>query len=266
MFINWLVLAPTPEGIPVPTYGNYGGPDYSGGKIVGPGESPDFTVAAKDPLDELFLRHDEAHANPASDALSRAQADIALIQGIQALPENAVSAEGDLYAGAAILATIYQISVVDRHPELLASLDVKAVVQKAAGLIEQGSVEPDPQEVAGLINWAGNTVAALAAVDDPILRQIAGTILDHVSGFDFTRNPQSEVETFGSVLNAAAPLLAQAVEAIADNGFFDPPASLAGGSHAATVALPSASAVLPSSEFHVLASDPTPLARDDFLV
>ena len=45
MYINWttdvfinpvtLVASAGPEGIPVPTYGKYGGPDYSNGSVGG---------------------------------------------------------------------------------------------------------------------------------------------------------------------------------------------------------------------------------------
>jgi hypothetical protein len=34
MSINWLVLAPADEDLRIPTYGKYGGPDYSGGKLL----------------------------------------------------------------------------------------------------------------------------------------------------------------------------------------------------------------------------------------
>src|SRR5262245_51175695 len=40
--INWSVLAPAPdpfENVLVPTYGLYGGPNYTGGVVLGPGDT-----------------------------------------------------------------------------------------------------------------------------------------------------------------------------------------------------------------------------------
>src|SRR5918994_6561556 len=75
--INWTVLAPAPapyEGVLVATYLNYGGPNYSGGEVLAPGESADFSAPALDLLDEAFKAHDAAYE---STSLSdRATADI----------------------------------------------------------------------------------------------------------------------------------------------------------------------------------------------
>jgi hypothetical protein len=184
MSINWLITAQSSQDIPVPTYGNYGGPDYSGGEIIGPGEIPNFTVQPTDPLDGLFQQHDEAYYDPSATPEDLATADLALIQGILALPDDAVTGEGDLYAGAAVLALIYQIGIVNEQPQLLTQLDLPDVVQQAASLIEQGRIEPDAQEIAAIVPWIESTGRALASTGDPNLAQTAQTIEDLVASLD----------------------------------------------------------------------------------
>src|SRR5215210_8520214 len=98
MLINWLVLAPTLYGVSVPTYGNYGGPQYSDGRLIPPGETPTFSAPNLDALDALFREHDRVYYS-SSDPNVLAQADLKLIQGIVALQDAALSGEGHLYAG-----------------------------------------------------------------------------------------------------------------------------------------------------------------------
>jgi hypothetical protein len=230
MSINWLITTESPPGIPVPTYGQYGGPNYSGGETIENGETPDFTVVPEDLLDQQFQRHDQVYYNPSATAFDRAQADIQLIQGIRALPEDAVTGEGDLYAGGGILAMLYQIAVVNHHPELLAQLDLGNVVDDAFSLIGQGSIEPAPLEVAGLLDWLANADAAIASIDNPIVADAAGRILDFVqdqvasnaladapsfqisggNGFNF---PIEEANVSGDALRQSA----EPVAAVADN-------------------------------------------------
>lgn len=184
MSINWLITVQSSQDIPVPTYGNYGGPDYSGGDIIDPGETPDFTVPPTDSLDQLFQRHDEAYYDPNATPEDLANADLSLIQGILALPDDAVTGEGDLYAGAAVLALIYQIGVVNKQPQLLTQLDLPEVVQQAASLIEQGRIEPDTQEIAAIIPWIESTGQALASTQDPNLAEAAQRIEELVAALD----------------------------------------------------------------------------------
>ncbi|MCG7392596.1 hypothetical protein MHY87_06725 [Microvirga sp. ACRRW] len=174
MSINWLVLALADEDLQIPTYGLYGGPGYSGGVLLKPGDQPSFAKQPIDPLDALFSRHDQA----VLDATSReeARADLQLIKGIMALPDDAVSSEGDLYAGAAILAMLGRI--IHSHPEFLIGFDVAKAVDTAADLIEQGSIRPDPQERAALVAWLQETSAALAERDHPLSDFVADKILD----------------------------------------------------------------------------------------
>ncbi|MFC4174650.1 hypothetical protein ACFOYU_21785 [Microvirga sp. GCM10011540] len=177
MSINWLILTPGPESLLLPTYGYYGGPGYSGGALIGAGEVPDPTLQPQDPLDALFRQHDAAYTPTATQG-ELAQADILLIENILALPEEAVTGEGDLYAGAAVLAMIYQI--VERHdqPQVLAQIDLRDTIRGAVDLIEQGSVEPDPQEIAGFVTWLTTTGNALAQSDSPLGDALSEEFLD----------------------------------------------------------------------------------------
>ena len=62
--INWNLTAPLGPDIPgqFPTYGNYGGLNYTGGKIGG----NDFSIPALDPLDNAFRTHDQKYADAES--------------------------------------------------------------------------------------------------------------------------------------------------------------------------------------------------------
>jgi len=117
MYINWttdvfinpvtLTAGPGPNGIPIPTYGNYGGPDYSDGSVGGiiPTSGGVPTSAALPPvdkLDTLFFFHDLAYQN--SGASEIPSADLALIHGIEYLTAtHQLDAEASFYGGAAIL-------------------------------------------------------------------------------------------------------------------------------------------------------------------
>jgi hypothetical protein len=171
MQINWLIPFEGPEGFPIPTYGNYGGVNWSGGKFV-PNDVPgNYTVQPEDELDRQFQTHDMAYDQPGR--LGRALADIKLIEDIRGLDEDAVTGEGDAYGGAAMLAMLYQIAVVNKHPELLLTLDIEGIVNDAVDLIHQGSITPEPNEVAGLASWLGELSASLASVNHPITDRLA---------------------------------------------------------------------------------------------
>jgi hypothetical protein len=81
MSINWLVTVPTPQGVTIPTYGNYGGSNYSDGRILLPGEPAPLTTPPVDALDALFREHDRAYF-ASSDPLTLARADLDLARGI----------------------------------------------------------------------------------------------------------------------------------------------------------------------------------------
>ncbi|GEO13468.1 hypothetical protein [Microvirga aerophila] len=223
MQINWLIPFEGPEGFPIPTYGKYGGVNWSGGKFVADTEPGDYSVQPEDPLDRKFRKHDMAYDQP--DKLLRAFADIKLIKGIQGLDENAVTGEGDAYGGAAILAMLYQVAVVNKHPELLLTLDIEGIVNDAVDLIHQGSITPEPNEVAGLVSWLGELSVALASVNHPITDRLAEELADLVESIGPNGEPVFPIVladvSFDFGTEEALALLAQKgvnVEKIADFG------------------------------------------------
>jgi hypothetical protein len=150
--INWTIevpidpvtLSPAPGGIPIPTYGNYGGPGYSNGSVGGT-----ITIGAHAPvdnLDTLFFYHDLAYQQqPLSKEIP--SADLALIHGIELLTAaGQLDAEASLYAGAAILAVISSMAVNGNLPapsELLTA-DATAVHDIQHGLSHLTPTERGP--------------------------------------------------------------------------------------------------------------------------
>ncbi len=215
MQINWLQWTEAPGGVPVPTYGEYGGPNWSGGEVVGDDEPGNYTKLPADGLDALFLEHDRIYDRP--DTLLRAEADYILIQGILAQPPDEVTGEGDLYAGGAVIAMLYQITVVNKHPEVLIGADLEAIVQGAIDRIEQGSITPQPREIAGFLVWLGNVGQALAASDSPIANAVADDVLDLAATIGSAPPAEfQEVLTDEAIrfFHDAVPQLAEAVEAV----------------------------------------------------
>lgn len=56
------------------TYGNWGGPGWSGGKFTDDPDNVDWDVEAIDEMDELFKRHDYAYQH----SINRSYADMDL--------------------------------------------------------------------------------------------------------------------------------------------------------------------------------------------
>lgn len=122
MFINWEPtlyidpkdLTPAEHGIPVLSYGNYGGPGYSAGTVGG--ETPAALPVSPDPLapvdalDTAFYFHDRIY-QASTDPAALRQADIALVTEITSL--DLVDPEAALYGGFASLALIGQLVVTD---------------------------------------------------------------------------------------------------------------------------------------------------------
>lgn len=232
MSINWLILTPGPENLLFPTYGNYGGPGYSGGADIGAGETPAPTLLPVDDLDGLFRQHDDAYT-PTATPLELANADIRLIEGIRALPEDAVTGEGDLYAGGVILALIYQIAEIHGQPQVLRQIDVRDAVRDAVSLIEQGSIEPDAQEIAGFVSWLGETGNALATSGNAIANDIADDVLALAATLASTPAAEfQDVLTDEAIdfLQDLGPHLEDAVEPLAPTARLDDLRDLLGGS------------------------------------
>ncbi len=156
MYINWETrsyfdfnsLDPfATHGIPLPTYGNYGGPNYSagelGGKITGTSADP----APVDPLDALFYQHDFVYQS-STNPLVRAAADVQLVEGVHALtytdPGDAhYDPEAGLFEGFATLGTVAGLAaagVLQQLPLsdqlLIAQATQEALVNFEAGLAE----------------------------------------------------------------------------------------------------------------------------------
>jgi len=160
MAINWSILAPVSGPFTVPTYGNYGGPRYSDGRLLTSSDEPvGHATPPVDELDALFRFHDIAYDS--RDPAVRAEADLALIQGIKALPDDALSAEGSLYAGGAILFSLALITAVNDHPELLSRSEALAATRTALEDIHEGLTHLEPDDQEGLQSWLSSTGSAV---------------------------------------------------------------------------------------------------------
>jgi hypothetical protein len=120
--INWdpnLSFDPTSldpfatHGIPIPTYGNYGGPGYTAGTLGGTASVP-ANPPPVDPLDQLFYAHDLALQESNGNPQVIVAASIALVLQMNALPlidpSNAsYDPAAQLYEGLGALAVIGQL-------------------------------------------------------------------------------------------------------------------------------------------------------------
>ena len=117
MYLNWDALSHfdpktadpfATHGIPLPNYGNYGGPNYSAGKIGGHITQTSADPPPVDALDALFYQHDLAYQT-SKDPTVLAAADIHLVERMHALTYTDPGApdynpEAGLYEGLATLA------------------------------------------------------------------------------------------------------------------------------------------------------------------
>ena len=181
--INWNVLAPAPapyEGISVPTYLNFGGPNYSGGEVLAPGQTADYTVAALDLLDTAFKAHDQAYEF--TDPAIRATADIALLNSIFLLTDEQLSPEGHLYAAVTTFVILAQLSqyptgtLTDPQQDALDTLTTFYVLDALHNLSEAG-IEPARNEVSGIVKWLNSSLDAVAEINPTLV----GTLLDLAS-------------------------------------------------------------------------------------
>ena len=184
MSINWLVTVPTPQGVEIPTYGNYGGPNYTEGRLSVPGEIHAFAVPPVDALDALFLKHDMAYYG-SSDPRVLAHADLELARGIAALPDSLLSPEAHLYAGATELAMVEQINVRHGVPEIFAPGEEAILVQDARNSLEEGYPEPALDElfaaieqVNNLLAFAGSLLGDGSVVAPPVTREAGATAFE----------------------------------------------------------------------------------------
>jgi hypothetical protein len=151
-------------GFPVPTYGEYGGPGYTAGEYALPGSATDpqayVDVQPIDPLDALFRVHDIAYDPVLSGTspLARAQADVALIQGISRIANGQLDADAAVYGGLATLALVAQVELI--APDLLSDKQDVRYVRGAFHDIQRGLYGLDPTELA-FVGSALNTFSQL---------------------------------------------------------------------------------------------------------
>ncbi len=213
MNINWDILVPGPDGLMIPTYGNYGGLGYSDGEILkDPNQKVDYSENPVDALDALFKTHDMAYDS--TDTAVRARGDANLAKGIAHLSDHQLDAEASLYGGFATLFAIYLLVDVNQHPEKLTLRDYAMLTRSALHDIERGLTEASPAELADIANWlrenAGENVGALAGIEQV---------------FDFSHVPSLQMLTshaadwlhasvISSAAGAARALVHDATEAI----------------------------------------------------
>ena len=176
-FINWDVTirfdpnalesisGTAQHGIKLPSYGNYGGPNYSAGVEGGRTPEPaDLTSATlpKDPLDLLFYQHDLVYQHvkdglvPLPDIPNViAQADVTLVEGMSVLTQTNLEPEAFLYDAFAtlgivgkILTTPAELAYLQAHPT-----DAVAVIGAAEAAI--------PNFEIGLAETPGNEARSL---------------------------------------------------------------------------------------------------------
>ena|SRR5437016_1705529 len=177
MFINWDVTARfdpnslvsstqgvSTHGVPIPSYGNYGGPNYTAGVEGGTTpEGPNPTPAFLDPLDKLFWQHDLVYQHvkdglvpPLDIPNAIAQADVTLVEGLyELLTTTNLAPEAFLYdalatltIGAKILTTPSELDYLGANPSDAAA--VFKAVQAAIPNFEIGLAETPGNEARSL--------------------------------------------------------------------------------------------------------------------
>ncbi len=197
-----------PGGIPIPTYGNYGGPDYSNG-LVGGTIPLNGALPPVDQLDALFFNHDLAYQlQPSANEIP--SADLALIHGIELLTATGpLDAEASLYAGAVTLGVISSMGLNGNLPSQTELVEADAT---AAYDIQYGLSHLSPTE-RGLAEAAVQDIAAaflkpssgLPQQEQNLFKFFAATALQDLGGiyggtFAHTSIPAVAVE--GSMYNA----------------------------------------------------------------
>jgi hypothetical protein len=180
-YINWDVvfhidpatLQPGPGGVPVPTYGNYGGAGYAEGTF-GPPVAP--YVQPRDELDHAFRRHDIASAE-AGTAAEQSEADIQLIRRLMRQDDAAQDAEASLYSGLAALGMVGNLAVRG-DLDLLPGRRVEGVVAEAVDDVLRGASALSPPEALQALRWLGEVDDALAAAGLDLDGLLAATGLD----------------------------------------------------------------------------------------
>jgi hypothetical protein len=172
-YIDPATLQPGPSGVPVPTYGNYGGAGYAEGTF-GPPVAP--YVQPKDELDRAFKRHDIASAE-ADTVAEQSEADIQLIRKLMRQDDATQDAEASLYSGIAALGMIGNLAV-HGDLDLLPERRVERVAAEAVDDILQGASALSFPETLQALQWLGEVDDALAAAGLDLGGLLAATGLD----------------------------------------------------------------------------------------
>ena len=156
MHINWNVttrfdphsLEPSNHGIPIPSYGNYGGPNYSAGVKGGTTPETPTNPAPVDALDNLFWQHDLVYQHLKDNAATLQDtfnADVALVQGMFALAQTESDPEALLYEALGTLAIVGKIlttpSELDYVHNTFPAVDLLGVTGAALQNFETGLAE-----------------------------------------------------------------------------------------------------------------------------
>lgn len=153
------------HGIPVPTYGNYGGPGYTAGTLGGTTPNPPPNPLPVDPLDALFYQHDfvfqQFHDGIIIDPAALIEASVQLVLGMSALTytdpgSSDYDAAAGLYEGFGALAVVSQLLVDTGAFEALPPL-----VQQQIAVASQEAVTNFEAGLAVIPGEAGSLHGAL---------------------------------------------------------------------------------------------------------
>jgi hypothetical protein len=161
-YIDPVTLQPATSGIPLPTYGNFGGAGYSQGVFVLNPDPTQFNPVPIDALDQLFQVHDQAYAVGATPS-DLSVADVGLIRGIATLDQSQLDPEANLYSGAATLAVIEQLKKADSLG-LISQEELIVTTTEALQNIERGFAGLSRGEIFETIDWH-NDVADVTALE-----------------------------------------------------------------------------------------------------
>lgn len=197
-YINWdkpFAFELGSETLYIPTYGNYGGPNYSSGTF---GRDPPLNQDGsylsnreldnnKDALDYLFYRHDVASSLADTPKEERA-ADLALIRRIGGLSDKQMAdPEARLYAGAATIGIGAEILV--EHPRKSLAEELQPYMEDAVDNILTGLSQLNPVEFTEATLLLSDVVDDLQDIDfkgravDKIFDDLDSYIGDHFLAF-----------------------------------------------------------------------------------
>jgi hypothetical protein len=160
------------HGIPIPTYGNYGGPGYTAGTLGGTTPPLDPQTQLPDPpwaddLDRLFYLHDFAIQEAHGDLPTIVLATVQLVLGMDTLaiinPNDPAHYDpaAQLYEGLATLAVVSQIIAPAQAWQFIGSLPGGQTIQGDIIAATQHAVVNFEEGLAALPGEAGSLHGAL---------------------------------------------------------------------------------------------------------